>query len=379
MDRKMIHTFSDHDLLHVVLDAIGKIADERDVDKLLIIMADMGRDLVGAESCTLWMLDREKDELWSRVSHSLKEIRIPASHGIAGHVACHGKPELINDPYGDPRFDVEVDMIMGYRTKSLIAFPIQNSDGTIIGVFQAVNKIAEDDAFTDEDMDHFMIASTYIGKQLESVMLQEEIEKTQREIIFTLAETAELRSKETGFHVKRVAEYSWLLANLAGMQKTEAKILKFASPLHDIGKIAIPDSILLKPGRLTTEEIDIMKTHTLLGYDMLKHSDRRILKAASIVALEHHEHWDGNGYPKQTAGEDTHIYGRITAVADVFDALASPRVYKPAWPMEEIIEVFKEERGKHFDPALVDLFLAHLDKFLEIRERYKDQLEVPPE
>ncbi|MCG8636017.1 MAG: HD domain-containing protein [Desulfobacterales bacterium] len=379
MDKKRLKRFSDRDLLHVVLNAIGKIANERDVDKLLIIMADMGRDLVGAESCTLWMLDKERQELWSRVSHSLKEIRIPASHGIAGHVALSGEPEIINAPYEDPRFDGEVDIIMGYRTRNLLAIPIQNSEGQIIGVFQAVNKGTGESMFTQEDMDHFLIASTYIGKQLEAVLLQEEIETTQREIIFTLAETAELRSQETGYHVKRVAEYSWLLATLAGMPETEAKILKFASPLHDIGKIAIPDAILLKPGKLTNEEIEIMRTHTQLGYDMLKHSDRRILKAASIVAMEHHEHWDGKGYPRKTAGEDIHIYGRITAVADVFDALASHRVYKKAWPMEKILTLFREERGKQFDPTLVDLFLNNLDKVLEIREQYKDQLETPPE
>jgi len=342
-------------------------------------MADMGRDLVGADSCTLWMLDKVKAELWSRVSHGLKEIRIPSSHGIAGHVARSGEPEIINDPYADARFDKQVDKKTGYHTRNIIALPILNSEGEIIGVFQAVNKITENLIFSEQDMEHFLIAATYTGKQLESVLLQEEIENTQREIIFTLAETAELRSKETGYHVKRVAEYSWILATLGGMPETEAEIMKLASPLHDIGKIAIPDSILLKPGRLDDEERKIMETHTQLGFDMLKHSDRRILKAASIVAYEHHEKWNGKGYPQETAGEDIHIYGRITAIADVFDALSSYRVYKPPWPREKILNLFNEERGIHFDPTLMDLFLKNFDKILEVYEQYKDQVEVPSE
>ncbi len=366
---------TDHARLHIILSYISKVANERDVDKLLILLADMGRDLVGADGCTLWLLDKKKDELWSRVSHGLKEVRIPASHGIAGFVARSGEPEIINDPYSDDRFDQNVDKQTGYHTKSIIALPIRNSDGDIIGVFQAVNKLTGENGFTQQDLEHFLIASTYTGKQLESVLLQEEIENTQREIIFTLAETAELRSKETGNHVKRVAEYSYLLAVVSGMAETEAEMLKRASPLHDIGKIAIPDAILLKPAKLDEEEWKVMQTHTVLGYDMLKHSDRRILKAASIVAYEHHEKWNGKGYPRKTAGEEIHIYGRITAIADVFDALSSHRVYKPAWEMEKILNLFKEERGDHFDPKLVDLLLQNIEDVLQIYAQYKDQPE----
>ncbi|MCG8617638.1 MAG: HD domain-containing protein [Desulfobacterales bacterium] len=370
------HTKSNEDLIPIILESIAGIANERDVDRLLVRMADMGRDLVGAESCTLWMLDAKAGELWSRVSHELGEIRIPLDRGIAGHVARWGEPEIINDPYGDERFDQQVDKQTGRMTRNILALPVRDSSGDIIGVFQAVNKIRGDNVFTREDLEYFLIAATYIGKQIESVLLQEEIENTQREIIFTLAETAELRSKETGYHVKRVAEYSYLLATLSGMTETEAEILKLASPLHDIGKIAIPDAILLKPGRLTEAEIMVMKTHTQLGYDMLKHSGRRLIKTAAIVALEHHEKWDGNGYPRGLAGEDIHIYGRITAVADVFDALSVSRVYKDAWPLEKIIAVFKEERGRHFDPHLVDLFLDNMDRVMEIFEEYQDH---PPE
>ncbi|MGM0520056.1 MAG: HD-GYP domain-containing protein [Campylobacterota bacterium] len=202
--------------------------------------------------------------------------------------------------------------------------------------------------------------------------LNKEIENTQKEVVFTMGSIGESRSKETGNHVKRVAEYSKVLAQHYGLPKKEVELLKQASPMHDIGKVAIADSILNKPGRFNEEEREIMNTHAQLGYDMLKHSNRPLLKAAAIVSYEHHEKWDGTGYPNKLKGEDIHIYGRITALADVFDALGSDRCYKKAWEDERIFNLFKEEKGKHFDPKLVDIFFENLDKFLEIREKFKD-------
>jgi response regulator RpfG family c-di-GMP phosphodiesterase len=187
-----------------------------------------------------------------------------------------------------------------------------------------------------------------------------------------MGEVGEARSKETGYHVKRVAEYSRLLALLCGLGKKNADLLYNASPMHDIGKVGIPDNILKKPGKLNDEEWKIMQTHSEIGYRILKESKRPILKAAAIVSYRHHEKWDGTGYPNKLAGKEIHIFGRITAIADVFDALGSDRVYKKAWELERILELFKEEHGKHFDPTLVDLFLNHLDKFLKIRDKFKD-------
>ena len=208
----------------------------------------------------------------------------------------------------------------------------------------------------------------------EITKLNEEIENTQKEVVFTMGSIGESRSKETGNHVKRVAEYSKLLAIYYGLDKKEAEMLKQASPMHDIGKVAIPDAILNKPGRFDETEREIMNTHAKLGYEMLKHSNRPLLKMAAIVANEHHEKWDGSGYPNGLKAENIHIYGRITALADVFDALGSDRVYKKAWDDEKIFNLFKEERAKHFDPKLVDIFFEHLDEFLKIRETFRDEL-----
>jgi len=202
--------------------------------------------------------------------------------------------------------------------------------------------------------------------------LNTEIEETQREVVFTMGAIGESRSKETGNHVKRVADYSKLLALFYGLSEHEAEMLKQASPMHDIGKVAIADAILNKPGRFIPEEFEIMKKHVELGYEMLKHSERSLLKTAAIVAHEHHEKWDGSGYPRGLKEEEIHIYGRITALADVFDALGSERVYKKAWDDERIFSLFHEEKGKHFEPRLVELFFEHLDDFIAIRDKFKD-------
>lgn len=212
-----------------------------------------------------------------------------------------------------------------------------------------------------------------IGKNItETIQLYKEIEDTQKDVIFSLGTIGEARSKETGNHVKRVALYSHLLAKLIGFDDEEAELIKIASPMHDIGKVAIEDAILNKPGRFTIDEYELMQKHSTIGYNMLKNSNREILKASATIAHEHHEKYDGTGYPRGLKAEQIHIYGRITALADVFDALGSNRVYKKAWSLEQILEFFQEEKGKHFDPKLVTCFFDNLDDFLAIQNRYKD-------
>ncbi len=228
--------------------------------------------------------------------------------------------------------------------------------------------IAED-LLSREREEASMIEQKVKDATKEIIELNEELEDTQREIVFTMGAVAEERSKETGHHVKRVAKYSQILARLHGLSAEESLLLKNASPMHDIGKIGIPDNILNKPGRFTSEEFEIMKEHSEIGYKMLSHSNKSILKAASIIAYEHHEKWDGSGYPRGLKGDDIHIYGRITAIADVFDALGSARVYKEAWDMDRIIKLFEEEHGKHFDPILTDLFLDNIEIFIKAKEK----------
>ncbi len=171
-------------------------------------------------------------------------------------------------------------------------------------------------------------------------------------------------------HLKRVAAYARLLAIKVGMDDKEADFVKQISPMHDIGKWAIPDDILHKPSALTPDEWEIMKTHTSMGYEMLKDSKLDVLRMGALVAIQHQEKFDGTGYPKGLKGEDIHIYSRITTVADVFDALGSVRTYKDAWPVDDIIQYFQQGRSTHFDPNLVDLLLTNLEEFIAIRSAF---------
>jgi PAS domain S-box-containing protein len=207
------------------------------------------------------------------------------------------------------------------------------------------------------------------------IELKEEIEATQKELILMLGNVGENRSKETAAHVRRVAEYAKILAIAYGLSPSECDTLWATATMHDIGKVGIPDYILNKPDKLTEEEFEIMKTHAETGYSFFKNSSRPLLQAAAIVAHEHHERWDGLGYPRGIAGEDIHIYGRITAIADVFDALGTKRVYKRGWETNEIVDYFKEQSGKQFDPRLVELLLINVEEFLSINETYQDILE----
>jgi HD-GYP domain-containing protein (c-di-GMP phosphodiesterase class II) len=207
---------------------------------------------------------------------------------------------------------------------------------------------------------------------------EEEIVATQREVITTLGDVVESRSHETANHTRRVGAMCYELARLAGLDEQEADLLRLASPMHDVGKIGIPDSILNKPGKLTDEEYAVMKKHADIGYSILRGSERPIMKAAAIIAHEHHERWDGKGYPRGIPGEDIHIYGRIVALVDVFDALFCDRVYRPAMPLNRVLAILTEERGHHFEPRLVDLFLTNLDVFLNIMDKLRDE-SVPPE
>lgn len=203
--------------------------------------------------------------------------------------------------------------------------------------------------------------------------LNVEIEHTQSEIIELLGEVVETRSKETANHVKRVAEFSYLMALEYGMDEEEAELLRKASPMHDVGKIGIPDNILNKPGKLTDDEYETIKTHTIIGYELLHHSERDVLKAASIVALQHHERWDGRGYPNKLEKEDIHIYGRITSIADVFDALSHKRHYKDAWSVDQTYDFIAEHKGSMFDPHLVEMFIGIRDKVEAIYKEYPDE------
>lgn len=253
---------------------------------------------------------------------------------------------------------LEGDTYVGY-------FP--NSSGkTSLLILKGVDQVDEIDAKLLE------IFSSGVAIAFDNILLNQEITDTQSEMIMRLGDVVESRSHEAGNHVKRMAEFCYLLALESGMPREEALILKQAAPMHDIGKIATPDSILLKPGKLDALEWEEMKRHPDIGLAILDGSQRPILKAAAIIAHQHHEKYDGSGYPQGLKGTEIHPYARIVAVADVFDALSHARCYKPAWPIDHVISHLREVSGTHLDPTYVEILIEHMADAEVINRRFPD-------
>lgn len=264
--------------------------------------------------------------------------------------------EIDDLPYGSSIVNEPASYLYENRNIiTVIVFLIVMMLGIIITQFIAIRRKKE----LNENKSHILA-------------LQNKTLSVQREMIEVLGEAIETRSGETGNHVRRVAKMSLLLGKLYGLPKSEYQLIEVISPMHDVGKIGIPEAILDKPGRLTQEERVIIETHTSIGYKLLSSGDGEIMQSAARIALEHHERWDGKGYPNQLAEHEIHIFARITAITDVFDALMSKRCYKEAWPLEKVVELFTRECGKQFDPELCCLFLKHIDAFVDIRQQYPD-------
>jgi len=211
-------------------------------------------------------------------------------------------------------------------------------------------------------------------------LLENEVKKATQELIErehetlnVLGKAAEYKDPETASHVVRVAHYSKLLAREYGLDEKEQELIFYAAPFHDLGKVGIEDKILLKPGKLDEAEFKIMKTHAMIGYDILKDSKSEYLRSGAQIALTHHEKFDGSGYPKGLVGQEIPIFGRIVAVVDVFDALTSNRPYKRAWSFEEALQLLKDESGSHFDPKLVDIFIQNIDEAKEIYLSFNEE------
>jgi response regulator RpfG family c-di-GMP phosphodiesterase len=244
-------------------------------------------------------------------------------------------------------------------------FP-NNSGKASLLVLKGVEEISEIDV---QLLDVFCSG---VAIAFDNILLNQEITDTQAELILRLGDVVESRSNEAGNHVRRMAQVCHLLAEQSGMSEDETAVLMHAAPMHDIGKIATPDAVLLKPGRLTPEEWEIMKQHPTVGLQILDGSQRPILKAAAVIAHQHHEKWDGSGYPQGLKGEQIHPYARIVAVADVFDALTHERCYKEAWPVEQVRDYLREVAGHHLDPRYVDLLIKNIDKAAEINRLWPD-------
>ncbi len=245
-------------------------------------------------------------------------------------------------------------------------------DNIFIGYFETTNGnrnifyLENGESFQDIDNDIFGLFLKNVAIAFDNLALNIEVSETQKSVVYMLGEAVEKRSHETGSHVKRMTEISCMLGKALGFSDKDIEYMIIAAPLHDIGKIAIADSILHKPGKLTFDEFEIIKTHTTEGYNILKSSNRPALKIAAAIAYQHHEKWNGKGYPLGLSGEKIHPFARIVALADVVDALGHKRCYKNAWRFEDILELVKSERGEHFEPRVVDAFLDNIEQYKQI-------------
>ena len=352
----------------IALVKIGQaVAAEKNIDTLIKTIAEETKIALNADRCTVFLYDKENNELYSKVATGLddfKELRIPADKGLAGHVVQTGETINIKDAYTDKRFNKAVDKKTGYRTKTILCMPIKNFNQEIIGVFQVLNKF--DETFTIDDEDLLIAIASSAGISLENAQLFERQNRMieEQKVIFdsfieTLASSIDARDKITSGHSTRVKMYATLIAHEFGMEKGDIFILEKAAALHDIGKIGIRDSVLQKEGKLTPEEYKHIQEHVEITHNILaKIHMSKDFEQITDIACSHHEKFDGTGYYRGLKGEDIPFGGRILAVSDVFDAITSKRHYRDKMPIEKVIDIIMSGSGNHFDPLVVEKFLA---------------------
>ncbi|MBI2070743.1 MAG: HD domain-containing protein [Elusimicrobia bacterium] len=342
----------------------------RDREKLIELISLEIKEILEADRATFFMLDTAKNELYGKLALGLKKdhlkaLRFPVSQGIAGYVARTGLPINVIDAYQSPYFNPEFDKITGFKTHSVVAAPLKDSGGRVLGVLAAFNKLGGK-AFSDEDEGLLLLLASQLAATYEIFQLLEELKLSSLESIHALAQTAEFRDQEdTGPHINRVSTYSALLAQVINLPAGEVEVIRVISPLHDIGKVAIRDEILRKPGAFTPEEAAEMKKHAIRGYEMLQNFRSPLLRKAGQIALSHHEKFDGTGYPNKLKGEQIPLEARIVTLADSFDAMTSKRVYKAALSFEQAAEEIRNHSGRQFDPMLADAFLKNKKQFEE--------------
>jgi HD-GYP domain-containing protein (c-di-GMP phosphodiesterase class II) len=409
---------SENEKIYLIAQMSRDINEVKDLDLLLERILSYARKFFNADAGSIYL--KEKDKLtFSYTQNETLQVRlgpgkklvystfkIPiGNRSIAGYVAATRRSLNIPDVYAmsgsEPyAFDSHFDELSKYRTQSMLTVPMLNQRDDLLGVMQIINA---------KDQDGIAIPFSKVDESLirhfaSSAALSIERAQMTRDIILRMISMAELRDpKETGPHVNRVASYSteiyeeWCRNNGIPLEEMEQRkdVLRMAAMLHDVGKVAISDLILQKPARLTKDEFEIMKSHTYLGARLFREPHSDFDDMAATVALSHHEKWDGTGYPgyidiataapfpggcsggtpMPRKAEEIPLPGRIVAVADVYDALSSRRVYKEAWTEERVQEEMQAGAGTHFDPSVIDAFFGCLDMLRSIRERYPDEHE----
>jgi HD-GYP domain-containing protein (c-di-GMP phosphodiesterase class II) len=365
-----------------------------DLDQLLEMIVREARGFTGADAGSIYL--RENDSLRfvvsqcqtlkNRLGEDAKEALFSSfvvpidKASMAGFVASTKQNLNIPDVYAiadtEPySFNPDFDKRNNYLTKSALSVPMLDHKGEILGVLQLINAIQNGKviAFPTDKEDLVRSLASQAAVAVNNARLTSEIKRVHLDTIYRLSVAAEYKDKDTAQHIRRMSNYSAALAKKMGWNNAEAELLLYAAPMHDVGKIGIADAILLKPGRLTDEERKTMQEHTTIGAKIMSGSDSDLLKLGELVARCHHEKYDGSGYPRGLKGDDIPMAGRIVAVADVFDALSSRRVYKDALALDDTLSILQQDAGTHFDPECVDNFCQIMDEISEIKQRYQDK------
>ena len=368
--------------LYEVLYRVGvSIASEKDVDTILERIVDEAIELSNCDGGTIYtikgnnlifkMLKNKvlKQKLYTNEIldfFTVKEIPISES-SISGYVAK--TREILHIPDRETalkmgfNFDSVVLHDVDYKVESTLTVPLITANGELLGVLQLINARANGKIvpFKDEVIKLMKFFASQAAVALQNTKLLEEVKKVQLYAIYTLSSATEFKDKVTGDHIKRISRVSYIIAKTMGMDKTFCELILYASPMHDIGKVAIPDYILNKPDRLSATEWETMKKHVIYGAQIIGDSDLPLFQMAKKIALYHHERYDGNGYPYGLSGEEIPIEARIVQVADVFDALVSPRPYKIPWSFQDAIDYIRDMKGEQFDPNVAEAFLEKTD------------------
>jgi hypothetical protein len=366
---------------------------QRDIDRLLSLILEEARRFYRCDAGSLYTVDGQNLIFRVAQNETLKKRREEAGspeppfrakplpitkRSIAGYVASTGQIVKIEDVYllgtdVEYGFDRSFDEANGYRTRSILTIPLIGLDDKVIGVLQLINPLDAANraaSFSDEQDDLARSLASQAAIALTNAALIERMKRAHLDTITRLAVAAEYKDVDTAAHIERMSRYSALIAKSMSRDTDYVEMMRLASPMHDVGKIGIPDAILLKPGKLTEAEFDHMKKHTEIGARILGGSDVPLLRMSETIAWTHHEKWDGSGYPRGLHGDEIPVEGRMVALADVFDALTSRRCYKPAFTVDKALEVIREGKGKHFDPQVVDAFQSSLAEVLEIKKEF---------
>jgi HD-GYP domain-containing protein (c-di-GMP phosphodiesterase class II) len=385
----------------LALNKIGiALSKEQDLNQLLTLILFESRQFTNAEAGSLYVREgnqlrfavSQNEVLEARKKAEMKALKKPLEvapatfagfyvsldkSSISGYVGTTGKVLNIPDSYKIPgnkeyKFNRSFDEKNNYRTKSQLVVPMKDTSGNVVGVIQLLNA-RKKKSIVPFDKHYENLVSSLASQAaiaIKNTLLTQELKEAYLDTIFRLSVAAEYKDDDTAAHINRMSRYSAILAEGLGLSVAEVENIRYASPMHDIGKLGVPDSILMKPGKLTPEEFKEMQNHTIFGAKILENAKAELLKISEEIALTHHEKWDGSGYPRGLRGEGIPLSGRIVALADVFDALTSKRCYKPAFPLEDAMRIIKEGNGRHFDPNVVTAFTNSIEKIMAVKAQF---------